>query len=45
MPVMGGVELLSKIKYFLTCDALMILISSDAEFIQPDLNYKLAQFF
>lgn len=45
MPVMGGVELLSKIRHILTCDTPMILISSDAEFIQSDLNYKQAQGF
>ncbi|MFQ3190045.1 MAG: CheY-like chemotaxis protein [Paraglaciecola sp.] len=41
-PIIGGLELLSKIRQVLTCDTPMILISGEAGFTQSELTYKQA---
>ena len=45
MPIMNGIELLSKIRHIQVCDTPLILISGDAEFTESELIYKGAQGF
>ena len=45
MPIMNGLELLSKIRLIQACDTPLILISGDAEFTQSELIDKGAQGF
>ena len=45
MPVMSGLELLSKIRNIQVCETPLILLSGDAEFTQSELTEKGAQGF